>query len=34
MLIFDPVNLGVAVDTPEGLIVPVIHDAAASTSRR
>lgn len=22
-----PVNLGVAVDTPEGLIVPVIHDA-------
>ncbi len=27
MLIFDQVNLGVAVDTPEGLIVPVIHDA-------
>ncbi len=27
MLIFDRVNLGVAVDTPEGLIVPVIHDA-------
>jgi pyruvate/2-oxoglutarate dehydrogenase complex dihydrolipoamide acyltransferase (E2) component/uncharacterized OsmC-like protein len=27
MLIFDGVNLGVAVDTPEGLIVPVIHDA-------
>jgi pyruvate dehydrogenase E2 component (dihydrolipoamide acetyltransferase) len=27
MLIFDRVNLGVAVDTSEGLIVPVIHDA-------
>jgi pyruvate/2-oxoglutarate dehydrogenase complex dihydrolipoamide acyltransferase (E2) component/uncharacterized OsmC-like protein len=27
MLIFDRVNLGVAVDTPEGLIVPVIHEA-------
>jgi len=27
MLIFDRVNLGVAVDTPEGLVVPVIHDA-------
>ncbi len=27
MLIFDSVNLGVAVDTPEGLIVPVIHEA-------
>src|SRR5579862_4189334 len=27
MLIFDRVNLGVAVDTPEGLIVPVVHDA-------
>jgi pyruvate dehydrogenase complex dihydrolipoamide acetyltransferase long form len=27
MLIFDRVNLGVAVDTPEGLMVPVIHDA-------
>ncbi|HVN26849.1 MAG TPA: 2-oxo acid dehydrogenase subunit E2 [Candidatus Binataceae bacterium] len=29
MLIFDRVNLGVAVDTPEGLIVPVIHNADA-----
>jgi pyruvate dehydrogenase E2 component (dihydrolipoamide acetyltransferase) len=27
MLIFDRVNLGVAVDTPEGLVVPVIHEA-------
>jgi pyruvate dehydrogenase E2 component (dihydrolipoamide acetyltransferase) len=27
MLIFDRVNLGVAVDTAEGLIVPVIHEA-------
>jgi len=27
MLMFERVNLGVAVDTPEGLIVPVIHDA-------
>ena len=27
MLIFDRVNLGVAVDTPEGLIVPVLHNA-------
>ena len=27
MLIFDRVNLGIAVDTPDGLIVPVIHDA-------
>ena len=27
MLIFDRIHLGVAVDTPEGLIVPVIHDA-------
>jgi pyruvate dehydrogenase complex dihydrolipoamide acetyltransferase long form len=27
MLLFDRVNLGIAVDTPEGLIVPVIHDA-------
>jgi pyruvate dehydrogenase E2 component (dihydrolipoamide acetyltransferase) len=27
MLIFERVNLGVAVDTPEGLIVPVIHEA-------
>ena len=27
MLIYDRVNLGVAVDTPEGLVVPVVHDA-------
>ncbi|HLX38516.1 MAG TPA: 2-oxo acid dehydrogenase subunit E2 [Candidatus Binataceae bacterium] len=27
MLLFERVNLGVAVDTPEGLIVPVVHDA-------
>jgi uncharacterized OsmC-like protein len=27
MLIYDQVNLGVAVDTPEGLVVPVVHDA-------
>jgi pyruvate dehydrogenase complex dihydrolipoamide acetyltransferase long form len=27
MLIYDRVNLGVAVDTPEGLIVPIVHDA-------
>ena len=27
MLIFDRINLGVAVDTPDGLVVPVIHDA-------
>ena len=27
MLIYDRVNLGVAVDTPEGLVVPVLHDA-------
>ena len=26
-LIYDSVGLGVAVDTPEGLIVPVVHDA-------
>ena len=27
MHIYDRVNLGVAVDTPDGLVVPVIHDA-------
>ena len=27
MLIYDRVNLGVAVDTPDGLVVPVVHDA-------
>jgi pyruvate dehydrogenase E2 component (dihydrolipoamide acetyltransferase) len=27
MLIYDRVNLGVAVDTPEGLVVPVVHGA-------
>jgi pyruvate/2-oxoglutarate dehydrogenase complex dihydrolipoamide acyltransferase (E2) component/uncharacterized OsmC-like protein len=27
MLIYDRVNLGVAVDTPEGLVVPVVRDA-------
>jgi pyruvate/2-oxoglutarate dehydrogenase complex dihydrolipoamide acyltransferase (E2) component/uncharacterized OsmC-like protein len=27
MLIYDRVNLGIAVDTPEGLVVPVLHDA-------
>jgi len=27
MLIFDRINLGIAVDTPDGLLVPVIHDA-------
>jgi len=27
MLIFDRINLGIAVDTPDGLVVPVIHDA-------
>jgi pyruvate dehydrogenase E2 component (dihydrolipoamide acetyltransferase) len=27
MLIYDRVNLGVAVDGPDGLVVPVIHDA-------
>jgi pyruvate dehydrogenase E2 component (dihydrolipoamide acetyltransferase) len=26
MLIFDRINIGVAVDTPDGLVVPVIHD--------
>lgn len=29
MLIYDRINLGVAVDAPEGLMVPVIHDAGA-----
>ncbi|HEY2664215.1 MAG TPA: 2-oxo acid dehydrogenase subunit E2 [Candidatus Binataceae bacterium] len=29
MLIYDQINLGVAVDTPEGLIVPVLHGADA-----
>jgi pyruvate/2-oxoglutarate dehydrogenase complex dihydrolipoamide acyltransferase (E2) component/uncharacterized OsmC-like protein len=29
MLIYDRINLGVAVDTPDGLVVPVIHDAGA-----
>src|SRR5262249_34162685 len=27
MLIYDRINLGIAVDTPGGLVVPVIHDA-------
>ena len=27
MLIFDRINLGIAVDTPDGLLVPVVHDA-------
>lgn len=27
MLIYDQINLGVAVDTPDGLIVPVVHHA-------
>jgi len=27
MLIYDRINLGIAVDTPSGLVVPVIHDA-------
>jgi len=31
MLIYDRVNLGVAVDTPDGLVVPVIHDAHLMT---
>lgn len=31
MLIYDRVNLGVAVDTPEGLVVPVVHDAHLMT---
>ncbi len=29
MLIYDRINLGIAVDTPDGLVVPVIHDAQA-----
>lgn len=29
MLIYDQINLGVAVDTPDGLVVPVIHRADA-----
>jgi len=29
MLIYDRINLGIAVDTPSGLVVPVIHDAQA-----
>jgi pyruvate dehydrogenase E2 component (dihydrolipoamide acetyltransferase) len=29
MLIYDRINLGIAVDTPNGLVVPVIHDAQA-----
>jgi pyruvate dehydrogenase E2 component (dihydrolipoamide acetyltransferase) len=28
-IIYDQINLGIAVDTPDGLIVPVIHDAGA-----
>ena len=28
-LIYDEINLGIAVDTPDGLLVPVIHDAGA-----
>jgi pyruvate dehydrogenase E2 component (dihydrolipoamide acetyltransferase) len=28
-LIYDQINLGIAVDTPDGLLVPVIHDAGA-----
>lgn len=27
MIVYDRVNLGVAVDTPEGLVVPVVHGA-------
>jgi pyruvate dehydrogenase E2 component (dihydrolipoamide acetyltransferase) len=29
LLIYDRINLGVAVDTPDGLLVPVVHDAGA-----
>jgi pyruvate dehydrogenase E2 component (dihydrolipoamide acetyltransferase) len=29
VLIYDRINLGIAVDTPNGLVVPVIHDAQA-----
>ncbi|HSU89905.1 MAG TPA: 2-oxo acid dehydrogenase subunit E2, partial [Sporolactobacillaceae bacterium] len=28
-IIYDQINLGIAVDTPDGLLVPVIHDAGA-----
>src|SRR5260370_6317754 len=28
-IIYEQVNLGIAVDTPDGLVVPVIHDAGA-----
>ena len=28
-IIYDQINLGIAVDTPDGLVVPVIHDAGA-----
>ncbi len=28
-LIYDQINLGIAVDTPDGLVVPVIHEAGA-----
>jgi pyruvate/2-oxoglutarate dehydrogenase complex dihydrolipoamide acyltransferase (E2) component/uncharacterized OsmC-like protein len=31
MLIYERVNLGIAVDTPEGLVVPVLHDAHLAT---
>jgi pyruvate dehydrogenase E2 component (dihydrolipoamide acetyltransferase) len=33
MLIYDRVNLGVAVDTPDGLAVPVVHDAHLMTPK-
>jgi pyruvate/2-oxoglutarate dehydrogenase complex dihydrolipoamide acyltransferase (E2) component/uncharacterized OsmC-like protein len=29
MTIYDRINLGVAMDTPDGLVVPVLHDAGA-----
>jgi pyruvate dehydrogenase complex dihydrolipoamide acetyltransferase long form len=28
-ILYDQINLGIAVDTPDGLLVPVIHDAGA-----
>jgi pyruvate dehydrogenase E2 component (dihydrolipoamide acetyltransferase) len=28
-IIYEQINLGIAVDTPDGLVVPVIHDAGA-----
>src|SRR5260370_18014006 len=28
-IIYDQINIGIAVDTPDGLLVPVIHDAGA-----